>query len=44
MKWFTKEYWNQREAPPLVWGILLLVFALMFVYFPKLLEYLTRPE
>lgn len=42
-KWFTKAYWNQPSVPGLV-IVFLWAFAILFyIYFPKLLEYLTRP-
>lgn len=42
-RWFTKEYWNQPELPWLGWFGLWVLLITSYLYFPKLLEYITRP-
>lgn len=43
MAWFTKAYWNQPDPPGLVLAFLWALIILSYVYFPKFLEYITRP-
>jgi len=42
-RWCTKEYWDTPHTPGLVVALLILFYVSMFFWFPKVLEYLTRP-